>query len=99
MILILTDGSPTDDWEAGIEALNETRLGKFANKICVGLSSTPDFNVLKRIAGESVVSLPDIGSVQGLAKFFMWLSSSVKVSAETGQESMQLPNPIEWKVS
>jgi uncharacterized protein YegL len=99
IILIFTDGSPTDDWKPGLKALNQTRLGESAIKICVGLGSNPDFDVLKAIAGDSVVSLPDTASVQGLAKFFAWMSNSVRRSAETNQENIQLADLSEWGIS
>lgn len=88
IIFILTDGQPTDDWRGGLSALEMTKLGKHANKISVGIGKAPDFEFLKEISGSSVVSIPDIESLQGLSRFFTWFSSSVKKSEDIDQISL-----------
>jgi uncharacterized protein YegL len=92
IILILTDGSPTDDWKAGLAALNESKLGKVANKICIGLGGDLDYAVLRTVAGDSVVSVPDAVSLKGLSNFFSWMSSSAMTLSES--TNLHLPDDL-----
>lgn len=93
MVMIFTDGLPTDDWQSGLNALNATTLGRNARKICVAFGDLQDLSVLKAIAAESVISVPDITNIQGLSSFFTWVSSSVRgvSDSETGAAQIDLP--------
>ncbi|HKO19195.1 MAG TPA: TIR domain-containing protein [Acidobacteriaceae bacterium] len=75
MIVVFSDGQPTDDWESGLAAAARTEVWQSARKVCVALGSGPDLGVLRAIAGDSVVSVPELASVAGLAPFFSWVAS------------------------
>jgi len=83
MIIVFTDGEPTDDWQSGIAALNQTELGRSARKVSVAFGEIRDATVLKAFAADSVISVPDISNIKGLSTFFTWMSSSVRTVSET----------------
>jgi uncharacterized protein YegL len=90
LVFLMTDGGPTDSWEAPADALKAKRVG---NIIACAAGSGADTTVLKRIT-ENVVSLTSLEPNQ-LRNFFRWVSASVKVSsvgiAGKPMEMPQLP--------
>ena len=77
MVFIMTDGSPTDDWQAGFQRFQQERWG-----IIVGCAvNNGDTKVLKQIAGESVVQL-DTSDPSSISAFFKWVSASVSSGSQ-----------------
>ena len=95
MVFIMTDGSPTDDWEAGLKRFQMEKWG-----IVVACAvNGGDTKVLQRIAGDAVVKL-DTSDSSAMSKFFKWVSASVsnnsKAVETAGKEVEglnQLPPP------
>lgn len=95
LIFIMTDGSPTDNWQRGLDELKKTKTG-----IIVACAAGPyaDTSILKQIT-EVVVSL-DTTDDSTIKAFFKWVSSSVSVGSqkvENGQKEViginDLPAP------
>ena len=95
MVFIMTDGSPTDDWQKGFTRFKLEKWG-----VVVGCAvNKGDASVLKQIAGEAVVRL-DTSDQSAMAKFFKWVSASVSSNSkavETAGKEVegldQLPPP------
>lgn len=77
LVFLMTDGVPTDDWRAGLAALDPSRIGTF-----VACAAGPDANleVLREIT-EAVVKL-DTANAATIKAFFQWVSASVSVSSQ-----------------
>lgn len=95
LVFIMTDGSPTDDWQAG---LNEFKKRKVAFTVACAAGSGANTTVLKQIT-ENVVSL-DTADSKSISKFFSWVTASIGVSStkveDTGKEITgfnELPPP------
>jgi uncharacterized protein YegL len=91
LVFILTDGAPTDDWEAGLSAL---RSAGAANIIACAAGANADPKVLRQIT-PNVVMMNNCGSGD-LARFFTWVSASVKVSSKSLDSKpggIELPPP------
>lgn len=94
VIFLLSDGSPTDNLQSGIEALKRVKTGTF---VACAAGSAADSNTLKQIT-ETVVSL-DTADATSIKSFFTWVSSSISVSSqkiELGKEPNgldELPPP------
>lgn len=94
VIFLLSDGSPTDNLQSGIEALKRVKTGTF---VACAAGSAADSNTLKQIT-ETVVSL-DTADATSIKSFFKWVSSSISVSSqkiELGKEPNgldELPPP------
>ncbi|RYZ62544.1 MAG: VWA domain-containing protein [Chitinophagaceae bacterium] len=76
LVFIMTDGIPTDDWQAGLE---EFKKRKTAFTVACAAGSGADSNLLKQIT-ENVVSL-DTADSQSISKFFTWVSASIGVTS------------------
>lgn len=94
VVFLLSDGSPTDNLQSGIEALKRVKTGTF---VACAAGSAADSNTLKQIT-ETVVSL-DTADATSIKSFFKWVSSSISVSSqkiELGKEPNgldELPPP------
>ena len=77
MVFIMTDGSPTDDWQAG---LAEFQKRKFGVVIACAAGSKAETKVLKQIT-DNVIAL-DTADSASLQAFFKWVSSSISTSSQ-----------------
>ena len=101
LVFIMTDGVPTDNWQAGLEEFNKR---KTAFTVACAAGSEADLNVLKQIT-ESVVAL-DTADSQSIGKFFAWVTASIGVTStkveEIGKEATSLdelpPPPPELNI-
>ena len=95
LVFIMTDGVPTDDWEAGYSKLKPVNKGLIVG--CAAGSSADDA-ILKQIAN-SVVRL-DNADAESISKFFQWVTASISTTSTKVEESgkevaglAQLPPP------
>jgi len=95
LIFIMTDGSPTDDWQKGLNELKKMKTG-----VIVACAAGPqaDTSILKQIT-EVVVQL-DTADESTIKAFFKWVSDSVSTGSqkvEQGQKEVggldDLPPP------
>ncbi len=95
IVFIMTDGVPTDDWQAGFQKLKAVKKGLIVG--CAAGNNADD-KVLKEIADQVVrLSNTDADSIR---KFFQWVSASIATTStkveETGidlTKKDQLPPP------
>lgn len=92
LVFLLTDGVPTDDWQKAARAL---KAAKPANIIACAAGANADTKTLKQIT-DSVIMMNTL-SAGDLARFFQWVSGSIKKSskmADMGQGGgIHLPPP------
>lgn len=101
LVFIMTDGIPTDDWQAG---LAEFKKRKTAFTVACAAGSGADTSILKQIT-DNVVSL-DTADSASIGKFFLWVTASIGVSSskveEAGKEVQGLnelpPPPAELNI-
>ncbi len=94
LVFIMTDGQPTDAWEAAARALKEGDGPRLANLVIIGCGPDVDIQVLYAIT-DSVLLLPD-PTEGAISKFFAWVSSSVQavsVRLDSGGENNPLNLP------
>jgi len=95
IVFIMTDGVPTDDWQAGFQKLKAVKKGLIVG--CAAGNNADD-KVLKEIA-DQVVRLSNTYA-DSIGKFFQWVSASIATTStkveETGidlTKKDQLPPP------
>ena len=95
IVFIMTDGVPTDDWQAGFQKLKAVKKGLIVG--CAAGNNADD-KVLKEIS-DQVVRLSNTDA-DSIGKFFQWVSSSIATTStkveETGidlTKKDQLPPP------
>ncbi len=77
LIFLMTDGLPTDDWEAAAARLKQRKIG---NVVACAAGSDADPNALKQIT-DNVVELKNLES-NAMKAFFKWVSSSIKSTSQ-----------------
>jgi uncharacterized protein YegL len=82
IVFIMTDGTPTDDWQSG---LAELRKRKTALTVACAAGHKADTGILKQLT-ENVVQL-DNTDTQSISKFFTWVSASIGVSSTRIEDS------------
>lgn len=70
VILLFSDGAPTDDWEEGLSQLKNNNWFKNAIKIAVAIGDDADKNVLAQFTGtiESVITVHDKQTLKTLIR-------------------------------
>ncbi len=95
LIFIMTDGSPTDDWQKGLTKLKSIRTGMI---VACAAGQGADTTILKQIT-EVVVQL-DTADENTIKAFFKWVTASVSTGSQkidSGQKEVSglddLPPP------
>lgn len=70
VVLLFSDGGPTDNWEKGLEQLKKNNWFKHAIKIAIAIGEDADKNVLATFTGtpESVIEVHDKHTLQTLIR-------------------------------
>lgn len=70
VILLFSDGAPTDDWEKGLNTLKQNNWFKHAIKIAVAIGDDADKSVLSTFTGtpESVITVHDKQTLKTLIR-------------------------------
>ncbi len=84
LVFLMTDGLPTDNWEAAADAIKNRSKQKVATIIAVGCGGGVDVDTLKRIT--DVVLMMETLSPDQINQFFKWVSQSVSVASKSVQE-------------
>jgi len=77
VLVLLTDGQPTDDFKGGLDALMSTPWGKKAVRIAIAIGKDADTSVLEQFTGNNELVL-EAKNPQLLVKFIKWASTVVK---------------------
>lgn len=94
LVLLLTDGQPTDDWKMAKARLDEKASRMIANFYVIGCGEDVDYEVLGQIS-DIVYSSPEMDP-DAMARLFVWLTatvSSASVGVADGRDVAQ--DPIE----
>lgn len=91
-IFLITDGAPTDQWQAAAQAVREGEAGKAFAFFAIGVRGA-DMNVLRQISVREPLALDALKFQQ----LFSWLSSSLQsVSRSTPGAEVTLESPKGW---
>ena len=74
VIVLLTDGYPTDDWKRPLEKLLKMPWGKKAVKVAIAIGKDADRSVLEAFTGNPEAVL-DAGNPEILTHFIKWAST------------------------
>lgn len=74
VIVLLTDGYPTDDWKRSLEKLLKMPWGKKAVKVAIAIGKDADRSVLEAFTGNPEAVL-DAGNPEILTHFIKWAST------------------------
>lgn len=84
LVFLLTDGQPTDDWDAAVDELRRFSGPKAANIYAIGCGPDIDYGTLSKVT-DIVLQLPDV-TPEKLAKLFVWLTASIRTASASAEK-------------
>lgn len=100
LVFFLTDGQPTDEWQAAVQRFKASRP-RPAHVCAIGVGDDVDFSVLKEIADEtykldasSEAELPALFN-----RLFVWLSASVNTTSRALDDNPRMEDALPPGVS
>ena len=102
VLVLISDGQPTDDVSAGLRALMGQPWGKKAVRIAIAIGDDAEKSVLQRFIGHPELEPLQANNAESLVKFIKWVSTAVLKAASapasqalnTGQgTNVPLPPP------
>lgn len=96
VLVLVSDGVPTDDFTSGLNALMAEPWGKKAVRIGIAIGDDAEEEVLKRFIGNPEIPPLRAQNSEQLVRFIKWASTMTvqAVSSPAGQESGRTPVPI-----
>jgi uncharacterized protein YegL len=95
VLVLISDGHPTDDVSAGLRDLMAQPWGTKAVRIAIAIGDDAEKNVLQRFIGHPELEPLQANNAESLVKFIKWVSTAVLKSAsspvsrpkDTGQDT------------
>ncbi|WP_042410445.1 vWA domain-containing protein [Streptacidiphilus carbonis] len=92
VVALVSDGVPTDDWQAGLRALDATPWGQKAVRVAVAVGEQADRGMLRQFLGDPELEPLNANSPKQLAAAIRW-ASTVAVRVASGLEGGGGPRP------
>ena len=89
VLVLISDGQPTDNWEEGLSELMKERWGSKAVRIAISIGHDADLDCLKQFIGNSEMEPLQANNAQDLVTYIRWASTAVlqAASAPASQSS------------
>jgi uncharacterized protein YegL len=102
VLVLVSDGQPTDDYGAGLRSLMEQPWGMKAVRIAIAIGEDADHDVLQRFIGHPELKPLQANNSEALVKHIRWVSTAVLQSAsspasqtrEGASTAVNVPVPI-----
>jgi uncharacterized protein YegL len=99
ILVLLSDGQPTDDFAGAVRDLMQLPWGKRAARIAVAIGDDADHDALKLFVGNPEIPVLQANNAESLVKYVRWASTAVLKAAsapasQTGAGSSAVPLPI-----
>lgn len=75
VIVLVSDGQPTDDFKGGLHSLNQTRWGQKAVRMAVGIGEDVDTDVLEQFIGNPEIPVLVARNSSQLASYIRFVST------------------------
>ena len=83
VLVLISDGQPTDSFERGLKELMEQPWGKKAVRIAIAIGSDADYDVLQKFIGHAEIKPLQANSPESLVNYIKWVSTAVLKSASS----------------
>jgi len=81
VLALVSDGVPTDDWKAGLKAIDATPWGRKAVRVAIAIGTDADRGVLQEFLGNPELQPLDANSPKQLAAAIRWASTAAVKAA------------------
>lgn len=99
VLVLLSDGQPTDDWAGGLRTLTDLPWGKKSVRISIAIGDDADMDVLQQFIGHGELKPLAANNPEALIKQIKWVSTAVLQAASAppsqveGQAQTNVPIP------
>ncbi|HEY7387541.1 MAG TPA: hypothetical protein VH640_03480 [Bryobacteraceae bacterium] len=83
VLVLISDGQPTDDFEAGRRALMDVPWAKRAVRIAIAIGADADHDTLRKFIGNAEIPLLQANNAETLVNFIRWASTAVLKAASS----------------
>ena len=83
VLVLISDGQPTDDFTGGLQALMNEPWGRKAVRIAIAIGEDADQEVLKRFINNPELRPLQANNPEALTKYIRWVSTAVLKSASS----------------
>jgi len=94
LLVLISDGMPTDDFDAGLRTLMAQPWGKKAKRLAIAIGQDADYKVLQRFIGSPEIQPLRANNPEVLVEYIQWVSSVVLDTASVVRpenETQDLP--------
>jgi uncharacterized protein YegL len=92
VLVLVTDGAPTDDFDAGLERLLETPAGEKANRIAIAIGQDASCDLLARFNSDPLMPPLRAHNAQDLVRTVQWASSvPIRASSIPRRSAVESP--------
>jgi uncharacterized protein YegL len=90
VIVLISDGMPTDDWRAGLRALDTTPWGRRSVRVAIAVGDDADRGILKEFLQNPELEPLHAGRISELARSLRW-ASTMAVRASSSPTAHTVP--------
>ncbi len=83
VLVLISDGQPTDSFEKGLAELMDQPWGKKAVRIAIAIGSDADYDVLQKFIGHVEIKPLQANNPESLVNYIKWVSTAVLKSASS----------------
>ena len=102
VLVLISDGQPTDDYASGLKALMDEPWGRKAVRIAIAIGEDADTEVLQKFIGNPELKPLQANNPEALVKYIKWVSTAVLKSAsapvsqtsDSAAPGMNVPIPV-----
>jgi len=101
VLVLLSDGQPTDSFQNGLKELMEQKWGEKAVRLAIAIGKDADHDVLKQFIGNPEIRVLEANNPKALVNYIKWVSTAVLKAAsnpnagETGAGGAGLQVPVQ----
>jgi len=90
VLVLISDGQPTDDFSGGLQAMMEVPWGRRAVRIAIAIGDDADHETLRKFIGNAEIPVLQANNSESLVKYIRWASTAVlrAVSSPASQSTL-----------
>lgn len=89
VLVLISDGQPTDDFQTGLDTLLQEPWGKKAVRIAIAIGEDADHEVLQKFIGHPELKPLQANNPEALVRHIKWVSTAVLKSASSPASQSQ----------
>lgn len=94
VLVLISDGQPTDDYKSGLQALLDQPWGKKAVRIAIAIGKDADHEVLNKFIGNVEIKPLQANNPESLINYIKWVSTAVVKSASSPSSQTSGTTPV-----